>query len=113
MILKTFPYTILPNGKRIPLIDDWQNKASADPEQHRIWVEQFRDRIKGYALPMGAINGLYALDIDVKDGRNGFEYLKSQGIQLPNTAWQQTPSGGCHLFFRHDPNDGLKNLCLS
>ena len=109
MILKTFPYTILPNGKRIPLIDDWQNKASADPEQHRIWVEQFRDRIKGYALPMGAINGLYALDIDVKDGRNGFEYLKSQGLQLPNTAWQQTPSGGCHLFFRYDPNDGLKN----
>jgi len=109
MSFKTFPYTILPNGKRIPLIDDWQNKASADPEQHRIWVEQFRDRIKGYALPMGAINGLYALDIDVKDGRNGFEYLKSQGIQLPNTAWQQTPSGGCHLFFRYDPNDGLKN----
>ena len=108
MNLKIFPFGELPNGKKIPLIDDWESKASADPEQQRQWIQQYSDRIKGWGLPT-KVNGLFALDIDVKDGRNGFEYLKSQGIQLPQTAWQQTASGGAHLFFQDDPNLNLRN----
>lgn len=108
MQLKIFPFGELPNGKRVPLLDDWERNASADPAQHKLWIEQYRDRLKGWALPT-KVNGLFALDIDVKDGRNGFEYLKSQGIQLPQTAWQQTASGGAHLFFQDDPNLNLRN----
>ena len=81
MNFKIFPHGTLPNGKKIPLIDDWENKASSDPEQHKLWCEQFRERITGWGLPVG-LNGLYALDIDVKKNRNGLEYLKSQGIKL-------------------------------
>ena len=105
---KIFPHGVLPDGRKIPLISEWERNASADPAQHKLWVEQFGERIKGWALPVG-LNGLYALDIDVKDGRNGFEYLKSKGLELPQTAWQQSPSGGVHLFFKDDPSLNLKN----
>lgn len=106
---KIFPVGQTPDGRKIPLVDKWYERASSDPAQHQTWLEQFGERIKCWALPCGSVNGIYALDIDVKGGRNGFEYLKSQGIQIPNTAWQQTPSGGTHLLFRYDPNLGLKN----
>lgn len=105
---KIFPYGVLPDGRRIPLISEWEAKASNDPTQHNHWLQQFGDRIKGWALPVG-INGLYALDIDVKGQANGFQYLNDRGIQLPQTAYQTTPSGGVHLFFKQDPSLGLKN----
>ena len=108
MSFKVFPATILPDGRKIPLISDWESKASNDPEQHRQWIEQFGERIKLWALP-AKVNGLFILDIDVKGKSNGFEYLKSQGIQLPNTAHQWTGSGGMHLFFQDDPALNLRN----
>lgn len=104
-MFKVFPATILDDGRKVPLLKDWMNQASADPEQHRQWSEFFGDKIKLWGLPTGAVNGIYALDIDVKEGINGFDSLKSLGVnQLPNTAWQQTPSGGLHLFFQYHPN---------
>lgn len=107
--LKIFPYGVLPDGKRIPLIDNWQHKASSDPAQIKLWQDQYKDRIKGWALPTGSVNNLWVLDIDVKEGRNGFHFLQSQGITLPSTMYQQTPSGGLHLFFQNDPNLNLRN----
>jgi RecA-family ATPase len=46
------------------------------------------------------------IDVDVKNGVNGFLSLKDAGIELPPTLSATTPSGGKHLIFRKPP--GLK-----
>lgn len=107
---KIFPATVLPDGKKIPLVDRWQERATNDPAQIQQWQEQFRDRLKLWGCPTGSVNGIYVLDIDVKNGVNGFEKLKEKGVdQFPNTAYQYTPSGGLHLIFKDDPNLNLRN----
>ena len=101
---KIFPYGLGPDGRKKPLVD-WKTQSSADPEQIRQWGAFFGDKILGYGLPTGSVNGIWALDIDNKDGKSGFEYLQSIGVtQQPYTAYQHTPSGGMHLFFRMSDN---------
>ena len=110
MKFKIFPATILPDNKKIPLIDKWQERATNDPNQVKLWQEQFRDRLTLWGCPTGAINNISVLDIDIKNGVNGFEKLKELGVsELPNTAWQRTPSGGLHLIFKDDPSLNLRN----
>jgi len=46
---------------------------------------------------------LVVIDIDKKEGKNGFETLKklkTMGKTFPKTAMAKTPTGGVHLFYR-------------
>ena len=100
---KIFPVEIGPDGRKKPILNDWATKSSNDPEIIKQWQEFYGKRIVGWGLPTGKINGIWALDIDCKDGVSGYETLKSMGIsELPQTSWQQSPSGGMHLFFKAD-----------
>lgn len=105
MNLKFFPITLIHdrNGgiRKVPLIDDWKNRATSDQEQLAKWTEQFGERIKFWAVPTGRSTGIYALDIDVKSG--GFETIKQ--FHLPETMSQTTLSGGKHFLFKY-PEDG-------
>lgn len=101
-MLKVFPATINHEGNKVPLIMGWREKASNDPEQIRQWQEFYRDRIKLWGAPTGPINGIMALDVDVKK-ENGMDVIKAHGFELPPTWWQQTPSGGYHFIYQHDP----------
>lgn len=102
-MLKIFPAGITPDGEKVPLIP-WRDNASSDPQVIAEWQRKYGDQIKLWGLPMGEVNGMFALDIDVKDGVSGFDSLKSIGVhELPVTAYQMTPSGGMHLFFKYDP----------
>ena len=106
MNFKIFPYEIAQDGRKKPISDGWREEASSDPAQHKMWVEFYGKRIAGWLLPTGKINGVWALDIDNKNGVSGFDTLAQMGItSAPNTAFQNTPSGGMHLFFSAtDPN---------
>jgi regulatory protein RepA len=98
--LKIFPLA----AKDRPLTN-WRtdpNGASDDPEVHKMWTATFKDAIKYWGVPCGPMNGILALDVDIK-GDNGFETLKN--FQLPNTFVQRTPSGGAHYLFKY-PKDG-------
>lgn len=106
-MFKIFPYEIAEDGRKKPIFTEWESKASADPAVHKQWQEFYGNRIAGYALPTGKINGVFALDIDVKDGLSGFDSLKQIGVsELPTTAWQSTPSGGLHLLFKATDTNG-------
>lgn len=92
----------IPGGKT-PGIDDYPNQATTDPEQiDRWWV----DDVMGFEHPYNvciSTNGLCALDVDVKDGRNGEQSLlrlELEGIDLPPTYEQYTPTGGRHIVYR-------------
>jgi len=108
MQFKIFPITVNNEGQKIPLIKSWKERASNDPEQLRQWTEFYRDRIKFWGIPCGQENGVTVLDVDVKS-ENGIETLKSQNLILPETMFQQTPSGGYHFFFQYDPTKQLGN----
>lgn len=96
---KIFPATINSENQKVPLIKEWNEKATNDPRQIELWQQLFRDRIKIWGVPCGAVNGIVALDIDVKKV-NGWESLQRLGIVPPTTLIQRTPSGGAHLIFK-------------
>jgi RecA-family ATPase len=101
---KIFPATLIEDkdGKRkVPLIKGWQNSATENQEEHKLWIEIYKSRLTFFGIPTGTINGLLVLDVDVKG--NGFETLKN--YEIPVTMSQKTPSGGVHFFFKY-PNDG-------
>jgi RecA-family ATPase len=98
---KIFPAWITPEGRKVPLLKGWQDAATTDPEQIKLWQDLYRDRLKIWGIPCGPINGILVLDADAKSG--GLETLKT--LQLPATLMQQTRSGGFHFFFKY-PTDG-------
>lgn len=109
--MKIFPATIvIENGKprKAPLIKQPEQNASDDPEQHKKWMVEWGDKIKLWGVPCGPDSGILALDVDVKNGKNGFEKLKEFG-PLPQTQTQVTPSGGRHYLFEY-PKDGEKYI---
>lgn len=108
MNLRIFPATINHEGNKVPLINGWREKSSNDPEQIREWSEIFRDRIKFWGCPTGSINGIMALDVDVKKA-NGMDTIKAAGFELTPTWWQQTMSGGYHFIYQHDPEREVGN----
>lgn len=106
-MFKIFPATITHDGKKLPLLQNWQNIATSDQAAIKVWQEQFRDRFSHYGVPTGLANDILVLDVDVKvdprTGKNGFDSLKE--LNLPQTFYQNTLSGGLHLFFKY-PKDG-------
>lgn len=51
------------------------------------------------AIRTGRESGFFSLDIDCKNGKNGFIWLEAMG-DLPHTVTQLTPSGGKQFFFK-------------
>ncbi len=108
MAFKIFPATLNSEKQKVPLIRGWNENASADPEQHKAWQNQFGTLLHFWGVPCGSANGIYALDIDVKKV-NGWDSLKRLNLTLPETLRQDTPSGGSHLIFKTKPGQHYPN----
>ena len=83
-----------------PHIKSWQQKATTDQAIVKKWWHKWpRANI---AMPTGHQSGLVAVDVDVKNGVDGYESLSSIeamfGVQ--GTRRIETPSGGVHLIYR-------------
>lgn len=116
MNFKIFPAHLNHEGQKVPLIKGWNELATNDPSQIKLWSELYKDKITFWGMPCGQVNGIYVLDIDVKKV-NGWESLKQLNYQLPNTLRQDTPTGGSHFFFKtvpglHYPNSVNQKLGL-
>ncbi|APZ54096.1 VapE domain-containing protein [Salipiger abyssi] len=90
-----------------PHVTGWQDKATTDPAQLRRWWRKWPDAMP--AIPTGSRSGIAVLDLDRKNGKDGFETLRELGhdpdVLSPHVI--STPSGGGHIYFRHV--DGLRN----
>lgn len=93
--LAVFP--VRSTGNRAPHIRDWYNTATTDHNQLKKWWKRWPDARVG--LPTGERNGVWVIDIDVKNGKDGEATLKELK-PLPDTLEQVTQSGGRHLFFK-------------
>lgn len=99
-------FLYFPIRNKIPLIKEWQDKATDDPAQLELWRQQYATQLTHWGIITGPRSGLYVLDIDRKPDADGYASLAAQGIldSLTGLPSQVTPSGGKHVFFRY-PGD--------
>jgi len=85
-------------------ITGWQESASADFKSVAAWWSEWPDARVG--LLTGERNGIMALDLDTKNGKDGPAAMAALGfsdLESLSPVRVRTPSGGWHLLFRHDP----------
>lgn len=73
-------------------------KATTDADRIRSWWTQWPDALIG--MPTGPASGVDVLDLDLKNGKDGFAALPGWRDRSPVIVW--TPSGGAHLWFKSD-----------
>lgn len=92
------------NGK-LPIIKDYPNRATRDPEQIRKWFAGL-DRNIGISTSRFADDkALVVVDVDNKSEKNGDAQilaLELEGYELPPSLEQATPSGGRHIIYTTD-----------
>jgi hypothetical protein len=72
--------------------------ATRDFDQIEKWWAQYPDAL--IAMPTGEASGIVVLDIDTKNGKDGFATLEDLGRNLlPDVPMVHTPHGGLHLYF--------------
>lgn len=96
-----FPVFPVTQDKR-PLVK-WKSEATTDPSKVRRWWRKWPDAMP--ALPTGEASGLCVLDLDCKDGKDGFAAVRALGFDPAALSWfiVETASGGWHLYFWHKP----------
>jgi putative DNA primase/helicase len=61
------------------------------------WWMVWPDALIG--IRTGSISGLYVLDVDRKNNKDGFATINANNWIIPQTVATQTPSGGAHYYF--------------
>ena len=92
--LKVFPVI----GK-IPALVGWKDKATSNADEIR---ELFKIKHTGIGLATGKKSGITVIDVDNKNGGNGFETLSNMRIELPPTVCVITPGGGRQYYFKYN-----------
>ena len=111
--LAIFPVDMRGNRKS-PLCDNGYKDASN--EYSRV-LALFKEPINkgisvydiGIGLPTGLVNDLFVIDVDKKDGSEGFvngfinfyDFCIDNNIEIPTEAHQETVSGGYHYFYKY------------
>jgi putative DNA primase/helicase len=101
--------TRLSNGKidKRPLVK-WGTFASCDPAQIEAWWRRWPRAVIGVST--GRPSGVIILDIDIKDGRHGFDTLAHLGRAiLPPTPMAHTRTGGVHTLFADRADTEIRN----
>jgi hypothetical protein len=96
-----FPCHWQDERRKRPLIEGGFHAATTEEARIREWWRRWPDALIG--IPTGRDTGFIVLDIDRKNGVNGFDALDALGRSiLPDTPMVHTASGGLHVYF--DPS---------
>ena len=86
----------------------WKAAATDDPAQLAAWESDDYMKSTAYGVYTGA-SGLVVIDIDTKPDADGFKSLDDMGLYVDlmmcETLMVDTPSGGCHIYFKYDGDD--------
>ena len=91
---KIFP--TIPNEKR-PCIKDPFGRATNNREEIIELFSKYPEA--GFGVPTGPSNSTTVVDVDIKNGIDGWFNLRALELDIPKTAVVHTPSGGFHLHF--------------
>jgi hypothetical protein len=98
-------------GRKYPPMDSWQNLATSDPTIIRSWWNgPYRRCGVGIATGIGSL--IWALDVDVANGKSGaasLADLEASYGPLPDTLEAITGTGGRHLYFAWEPAHPVHN----
>ena len=103
----------IPQGKKSPRLNKWQDAATTDPELIEQWWTQWPN--DGVGIACGEASGIFVIDVDVAGGKTGdrtLADLEAQHGELPETYTVRTGSGGWHYYFRFDPARPIRNGIL-
>jgi len=99
---QVIPVTVKPDGS-----NDYNFKWSEYIINSELTVDTYwhneNDRLVAFIHPTIGV-----IDIDVKNGKNGFEFLEDNGLALPDTYNYETKSGGRHYLVRF-PEGSVKH----
>lgn len=88
-------------GEKRPPMGRWQDAASSDLITiESWWTGLYRDH--GIGVATGSGSGIFVLDVDVANGKEGMATLatyEERFGRLPATPTVVTPSGGLHYYF--------------
>jgi Bifunctional DNA primase/polymerase, N-terminal len=107
-------YPVKPGTKRPALSEEDTGRKRGASNDLATVERMFRDPRCEYAdigVVTGAVSGIWVLDIDKDDKKDGFasldkllyDHRDSRGhrARMPKTATVETASGGVHYYFRH------------
>lgn len=93
-----FPVFPLRENEKEPIHDAWQNIATTDEATIRaLWTDPVLRTERNYNIGTLCTN-MVVVDIDVKDGKDGYNQYAQIGGHY-DTLVVQTPTGGFHCYF--------------
>jgi hypothetical protein len=98
-------------GEKRPPIAAWQTAATTNPDTiTQWWTGPYRNH--GVGIATGEESGLFVIDIDLNDQKDGYhtiEQLEQQHSPLPAGPRALTGSGGLHIFLTNPPGITIRN----
>lgn len=102
-----YGFSVIPliPGKKIPPFDwkEYQNRLPGESELKEWFLEKKYNNI---GIITGAVSNLIVIDIDNKNGKNGFDYIN--GLDFTEIPSVVTPHNGLHLYFSY--SEGVKTI---
>jgi len=87
---RVFPLEV---GGKKPVLKDWPNLATTDLETvTKVWSS------RSYNIGVACGRGLLAVDIDMKNGKDGLASARALSIPVDGFV-VRTPTGGYHVYF--------------
>lgn len=105
--MKNFPsialYFPISAGTKRPAVKNWQAIATDDVKTIQEWVAKGMDI---GAMPKA---GYFVLDLDVKEDKNGIDWIANNRPALPATWTAKTARGGQHHWFKLPAGVAMSN----
>lgn len=87
-------------GLKLPLLEEWQRRATTDPQTIARWWANWP--AAGVGIATGAESDVIVVDVDPRHGGDdSVDDLVTAHGELPETWTCSTAGGGRHLYFRH------------
>jgi Bifunctional DNA primase/polymerase, N-terminal/AAA domain len=105
-------WALLPikQNSKLPLTQNGHKDASKEADQIRKWHSRYPNA--NWAVATGRASGIFVIDIDVKNDKNGLDSwkkLKATFSSLVPTLGAKTPSGGKHYYYAYPKSGTVKS----
>jgi RecA-family ATPase len=99
-------YPVFPcDAKKRPVCHGGFKAATQDPDEVERLFSASNAALIG--IPTGEVSGVSVIDIDVRDGKQGKEWVEKNAELLGITKVSETQSGGWHYYYQHV--SGIRN----